>query len=454
MAFRALLFSKDQETNAALTKVCTGAGIRLEICRDIFSAIEKGTRQPFSAILADWSDQPEAGFLLRRARESSPNKSLVAIAIVDHEPAVAEVRDHRLELLIYRPIDASEAQEALAKVAEKMQFPVEAAAEPPISEPASDESLPVLPDAAPEQSQESHQPDQVPPAESLAAESAGDADIATEAAEEEPVPPRRPFPFRQVCATVLLLATAFCLWNARDTIIYLARTPEGRANVIKESVAALFYLNSSGATPVLSAASDAQQDAYFSRNATSPSTQSSQINVVATEAEPDLPTRLQKPADFPLPTPVYEPPPPVPVHVQRGAVPDSLRGSAPITRPVVVTPTQMMPVSLPAVPPMPQQFSEPVALSEDAARALLVHSVNPTYPPEALTQKLHGSVVLQAIISRDGSIEDLKLVRGAFVLSKAAIAAVKQWRFQPYTLNGHAAQTQTTITINFSAPPS
>jgi len=63
-------------------------------------------------------------------------------------------------------------------------------------------------------------------------------------------------------------------------------------------------------------------------------------------------------------------------------------------------------------------------------------------------------VVLQAIISRDGSIEDLKLVRGAFVLSKAAIAAVKQWRFQPYTLNGHAAQTQTTITINFSAPPS
>ena len=454
MAFRALLFSKDQETNAALAKVCTSAGIRLEICPDIFSAIEKGTRQPFSAVLADWSDQPEAGFLLRRARESSPNKSLVAIAIVDHEPAAAEVRDHRLELLIYRPIDATEAQEVLVQAAEKMQPTVGAAAEPPVAEPANDESLPVLPTAAPEQAQESHQPDNAPPTELLAAESAGDADITTEQAEEEPVAPRRPFPFRQVCVTVLLLAAAFCLWNARDTIIYLARTPEGRTRVIKESVAALFYLNSSGAAPVLSASSDAQQDAYFSRNAFSPSTQSSQINVVASEAEPDLPIRLQKPADFPLPTPAYEPPPPVPVHVQRGAVPDSLRGSAPITRPVVVTPAQMMPISMPAVPPLPQQFTEPVALSEDAARALLVHSVNPTYPPEALPQKLQGSVVLQATISRDGSVEDLKIIRGAFVLSKAAIAAVKQWRFQPYTLNGHAAQTQTTITINFSAPPS
>jgi len=164
-----------------------------------------------------------------------------------------------------------------------------------------------------------------------------------------------------------------------------------------------------------------------------------------------LPIRSLKPPDFPLPTPVYEPPPPVPVHVQRGAVPDSLRGSAPITRPVVVAvnPALMTPVSMPAVPPLPQPFSEPVSLSEDAARALLVHSVNPTCPPEAAAQKLRGPVVLQATIGRDGSVEDLKIVRGSFVLSKAAIAAVKQWRFQPYMQNGRAAQTQTILTINF-----
>ena len=90
-------------------------------------------------------------------------------------------------------------------------------------------------------------------------------------------------------------------------------------------------------------------------------------------------------------------------------------------------------------------------MSEEAERALLVHSVNPAYPSEAVAQKLHGPVVLQARIGRDGNVEDLKIVRGYFQLGRAAIAAVKQWRFQPYTVNGHAAATQTLITINFTS---
>jgi len=80
--------------------------------------------------------------------------------------------------------------------------------------------------------------------------------------------------------------------------------------------------------------------------------------------------------------------------------------------------------------------------------------VKPEYPPEAAAQKLHGTVVLQAIIGRDGQVEDLKIVRGYFLLGKAAIAAVKQWHFQPYNVNGHATQTQTVITIDFDNPSS
>jgi periplasmic protein TonB len=91
-------------------------------------------------------------------------------------------------------------------------------------------------------------------------------------------------------------------------------------------------------------------------------------------------------------------------------------------------------------------------LTEQAARALLVQAVDPVYPPEGLAQKLHGPVVLQAVIGRDGGVEDLKIVRGNFALCRAAIAAVKQWKFQPYSINGHAAATQTLITINFSSP--
>jgi TonB family protein len=157
--------------------------------------------------------------------------------------------------------------------------------------------------------------------------------------------------------------------------------------------------------------------------------------------------------------PVFEHQEPAPLHRAQAVVPESMRNSPPIAPPevVAVNATQMMPVSVPqsspASTPAIAQSGEPVAVSEETARALLIHTVNPSYPPEALAQKLHGTVVLQVVVARDGSVQDVKMVRGYFVLAQAAIAAVKQWRFEPYTLNGHAAATQTSITITFTNPP-
>jgi TonB family protein len=269
-------------------------------------------------------------------------------------------------------------------------------------------------------------------------------------------------PLNAVCAVALLLVAGFFLWRSRGTIDYLSHTPEGRVRVLRESVAALFYLNQTGAMPVTSAGADAQQDAYFSRNPATPDAQAAgsiQIGVVATESTlADTRAPLPKAADFPLPAPVLEQHEAPPIKVERAAIPESMRNSPPIAPPVVVTviPAQMMPVSAPQSQPvgqqLGQQFSEPVALSEEAARALIVHTVDPVYPAAGVAQKLHGAVVLQATIARDGSVEDVKIVRGYFVLGRAAIAAVKQWRFQPYTINGRAASTQTTLTINFSSP--
>jgi TonB family protein len=214
-------------------------------------------------------------------------------------------------------------------------------------------------------------------------------------------------------------------------------------------------VNQTGALPVSTAGSDAQQDAYFSRGPANSNVETPALEVAATEsAMPETRMPLPKASDFPLPVPVFEHQEPAPVRVLRVAIPESMRNSPPIERPLVVAvnPAQMMPVSTPPPQPAAQQFSEPVSLTEQAARALLVQSVDPVYPPEGLAQKLHGPVVLQAVIGRDGGVEDLKIVRGNFVLSRAAIAAVKQWKFQPYSVNGHNAATQTLITINFSAP--
>ena len=81
-----------------------------------------------------------------------------------------------------------------------------------------------------------------------------------------------------------------------------------------------------------------------------------------------------------------------------------------------------------------------------------MHSVDPVYPPQAIQQGMEGPVVLQAWVGKDGLIHDVKLVRGYFVLGRAAVDAVKQWRFRPYNVNGKSTDFQTYITINFKLP--
>jgi protein TonB len=455
MAFRALLFSKSTETNTTIMAACESAGIRVEVGSDIFSAIEKGTKQNFSCVIADWADQPEASFLLKRTRESS-NGDTVAIAIVDHEPRPAEIRDNRLDFLIYRPISPEEADAVLAKASERMQ-PVSAEDAASSGESNASNEGPSAVSVRAGVSEHSHQDQLANFWQGSGAQGIGDREIKRNIERNEEAPRKRipAIGFRGACAVVLVLAAAFFLWRSRGAIEFLSRTPEGRFRVLRESVATLFFKNKTGAPPAASASDYPRQDEYFSRDAVSSNAPTPALAVVATESTlPETRMALPKAPDLPLPVPVLERQDGAPVRRERGAIPESVRNSAPMERPVVVT---VNPALLPVSTALPQsairQSNEPVPVSEEAARALLVHTVNPVYPPEALAQKLHGPVVLQAVIGRDGSVEDLKLVRGYFVLGRAAIAAVKQWRFQPYSANGHASATQTVITINFSYPP-
>lgn len=453
MAFRALLFGKSAETTAAMAEACASAEIRAEVCSDIFTAIDKGKTRAFSCLIVDWADQPEASFLLKRARESEANHDTVAIAVVDREPTPAEVRDSRLEFLVRRPVNANAAKAVLEKAREKMQ---------PMSVEDARESFEQDRDRETKaKAQEKNEASAASKGEQVEqthvdfreddtqGESVGGFD------EKQPTARSHGFVLRSVCAAVLVLAAAFLLWSSRDVILYLTRTPEGKMDVLREAVASLFDMNKSGAMPVGAAGSDAQQDAYFSRDSSSNS-QKLALKVAATESTlAEGRFALPKAPDFPLPMPVVEREDPTPVHVAHAPIPESMRNSAPMERPMVVTvtPAQMMPVSAPQSQPAVQQFSEPVTISEEAQRALLISSVNPVYPAEALAQKLHGAVILQAVVGRDGDVQDLKIIRGYYLLGKAAIAAVKQWRFQPYTVNGHAASTQTVITVNFTYPP-
>ena len=68
----------------------------------------------------------------------------------------------------------------------------------------------------------------------------------------------------------------------------------------------------------------------------------------------------------------------------------------------------------------------------------------------ARTARIQGPVVLQAVISKQGTIENLKVVTGHPLLTPAAIDAVRQWRYRPYILNNDPVEVETQITVNFS----
>jgi len=83
------------------------------------------------------------------------------------------------------------------------------------------------------------------------------------------------------------------------------------------------------------------------------------------------------------------------------------------------------------------------------AEGLKIHDEAPVYPVEAKAKGIHGNVVLKATIDTTGKMSELKLIKGDPVLAKAAIEAVKKWRYRPYLLDGQPVTVETTIVVRF-----
>ncbi|HEY6764512.1 MAG TPA: energy transducer TonB [Candidatus Sulfotelmatobacter sp.] len=101
---------------------------------------------------------------------------------------------------------------------------------------------------------------------------------------------------------------------------------------------------------------------------------------------------------------------------------------------------------LPATPP-------PVANHVRVSRMMegnLLRRVQPEYPAIARNARIQGTVVLSAVISKEGMIEKVQVLTGHPLLVQAAVEAVKQWRYRPYVLNDQPVEVETQITVNFS----
>ena len=97
----------------------------------------------------------------------------------------------------------------------------------------------------------------------------------------------------------------------------------------------------------------------------------------------------------------------------------------------------------------PARAAGPLHISLGVLQGMLIAPIRPVYPAIAKAAHVEGTVVLEAIISRSGTIEGLHVVSGPPMLQRAAIDAIQAARYKPYRLNGETSAVETAITVNF-----
>lgn len=109
----------------------------------------------------------------------------------------------------------------------------------------------------------------------------------------------------------------------------------------------------------------------------------------------------------------------------------------------------MMPAPPPPPPPTPTPM-KPIRIGGDIEQPTLLHRVSPEYPQIAVSAKKEGIVILEATVNADGFVSHVRVLRSEPLLDKAAVDAVKQWRYSPLQLNGRAQPFILTVTVSFN----
>jgi len=477
-----LLFSSDEEASRALSHAFRDLEFEVEICPEIFSAVEKITSRSFDVVVSDWNEGLEAVFLLKTVRELKGNHSAFTLAIANAETAAA-AREAGADLVLSRPLVSDEVKYALLTcdsflaqmkswVPRLGSSPAERAmAKQAQAKPIGDsqtrisenkslgkqdwdnrtlDSLPRLrawPSPPPPRRTESASP-------VVAAEPIFDDDLLYRSRVQTLF--QSPQPSFSSSASLqqrgrrrvlpgLAIAIAFL------SVGYVFSEPlrgQGTANSVAKICGRVLERTEgwlhrpNGDEPSAPAVQMAENDGgpQFAR----PGRAVSRITI----------TPVRDPFQNAVAAPPSEPTQPVPAETQ-----PSSQQPTPATNAVRIPESLKMQVQSASMRSVAERITpsllaalEPVSLSEDLSRRLLLQKVLPNYPEQAVKARLQGPVVLQAWIGRDGTIQDLKLVRGSLLLGEAAYRAVKQWRYQPYLINGRAVEAETFVTVDFRLP--
>jgi protein TonB len=174
----------------------------------------------------------------------------------------------------------------------------------------------------------------------------------------------------------------------------------------------------------------------------------------ASEAPVGFPT--QETIEVPADSSVTVFPKPEPLRVKREAAkPGTSAQTAQLAPPPLVMPPTANPnVSkiIATAPVMPKTGAQRLRLSQGVTQGLLVKRVSPVYPQSALQMRKEGKVELLASVDKTGAISGLKVLSGDSIFAKAALEAVRQWKYRPYLLNGEPVVIETQITVVFKLP--
>jgi TonB family protein len=477
-----LLFSSDEEASRALTHAFRDLEFEVETCPEIFSAVEKITSRSFDVIVSDWNEGLEAVFLLKTIRELKSNHSAFTLAIANAEAATA-AREAGADLVLSRPLVPHEVKYALLNcdsfLAQMKSWlprlgpaPAEAASsmiKPPFDRPAG--------------VGENRNLENLVPGNKAAEIKAIDSSRLR--AWPSPPPPRRIESVSPVVAAEPIFEDDL-LYRSRVQTLFAAPEPSfssslglskrGRSRVLPGLAIAVAFISvgyvfseplrgEATTNPVAKMCGRVlqQTEGWWHRPASdtvaATAVQAAEDNNAGQFARPGhavsritiTPVRdpFQKEAAPAPAEPILAaaaqplPPSPQPAAANSVRIPESLR---------MQVQTASMRTVAERIAPSLLAALEPVSLSEDLSRRLLMQKVLPSYPEQAVKARLQGPVVLQAWIGRDGTIQDLKLVRGSLLLGQAAYRAVKQWRYQPYLINGRAVEAETFVTVDFRLP--
>ena len=154
---------------------------------------------------------------------------------------------------------------------------------------------------------------------------------------------------------------------------------------------------------------------------------------------PSKSSSASPPVNAPTSTTLQKPNPGVQIAAATPPIPSSLRSQMASTVPDS-SGNKNPETALPSI--------EPVAVPESAERTLITAQSAIAYPDNARGQQ--GTVILQLLIGRDGSVQDAKFLQGSLAFARAAIDGVRAWKFKPYVMNGRPVSVQTQLTLSFS----